>query len=289
MGGKYFTNQANPNASDSATNSGLALSFAAIAFSVGSGWAAVSADYYIYFPESTPDWKIFLINFLGLLIMPSFALTCGAGFASALWTNAEWAQAFTDADETSAGLIEFVLRPLGNVRFFFLFILAFSMMSNNVFNLYSVSISMQLFGKYPAKAPRFVYTFLITVIMIIVSAVGYNSLYTIISNLGAIISYWTIIYFAILFEESIIFRRTIGWNLEGWDDPKALPHGFAAMLAFWIGVAGSIIGMGQTWYYGPIARLIGSEGGDIGTELGFAFAALVYPPLRWLELKKFGK
>jgi purine-cytosine permease-like protein len=123
---------------------------------------------YIYFPESTPDWHIFLINFLGLWIIPSFASTCGAGFGSALWQNAEWMAAYTNAGETTAGLIEYVLRPLGDVRFFFLFILAFSMMSNNVFNLYSVSISMQLFGKYPAMIPRFVYTFLITVIMVLV-------------------------------------------------------------------------------------------------------------------------
>jgi hypothetical protein len=76
--------------------------------------------------------------------------------------------------------------------------------------------------------------------------VGYESLFAIISNLGAIIAYWTIIYFAIILEEAIIFRRSRGWNLEGWDNPKLLPAGYAAMLAFWIGVAGSIVGMGQT-------------------------------------------
>jgi len=45
----------------------------------------------------------------------------------------------------------------------------------------------------------------------------------------------------------------------------------------------------RQWYTGPIAKLIGDFGGDLGTELGFAFAAVTYPGLRWLELKRMGR
>lgn len=119
----------------------------------------------VYFPVETPSWKIFLISTLGIWAIPAFAITCGAGFAAALWSNVEWATAFAETDGSSAALIEIALRPLGNVRYFFLFVLAFSMMSNNVFNLYSIGISMQLFGKWPSKLPRFMYTFLSVVVM----------------------------------------------------------------------------------------------------------------------------
>lgn len=48
----------------------------------------------------------------------------------------------------------------------------------------------------------------------------------------------------------MVYRRKTGYNLTTWDDAKGLPKGYAAMLAFCIGAAGSIVGMGQTWYYG---------------------------------------
>lgn len=82
-----------------------------------------------------------------------------------MYNNTAYQHAYSTGGETSAALIEYVLRPLGNVRLFFLFILAFSMMSNNVFNLYSIGISMQLFGKGTAMIPRFCWTFLATIVM----------------------------------------------------------------------------------------------------------------------------
>jgi len=42
-------------------------------------------------------------------------------------------------------------------------------------------------------------------------------------------------------------------------------------------------------YTGPIAHLVGEYGADMGNYVGFAWAALVYPPLRWAELKHFGR
>jgi purine-cytosine permease-like protein len=133
---------ASPVNESTATQAGLGLSFAAIVFNCGSGWVAASADYYVYFPVETPSWQIFLMAATGMWILPAFAITCGAGFASTLWSNAEWAAALADSDGSSATLIEFVPRPLESVRYFFLFVLAINMISNNVFNLYSIGISM---------------------------------------------------------------------------------------------------------------------------------------------------
>jgi len=47
--------------------------------------------------------------------------------------------------------------------------------------------------------------------------------------------------------------------------------------------------MAQTWYIGPIAARLGPFGGDMGFEFAVAFAGVMYPPLRWLEIKRFGR
>lgn len=52
-----------------------------------------------------------------------------------------------------------------------------------------------------------------------------------------------------------------------------------------------VLGMSQVWYVGPIGLTAGLPpyGGDVGFELGFAFAATSYFILRTLELKYFGR
>ncbi|RDW65311.1 hypothetical protein BP5796_10003 [Coleophoma crateriformis] len=271
---------------DPKTQAGNILTYISIITGSYTGWVAISADYYIYFPVTTPSWQIFLMSFLGILVLPAFAMTCGAGFATALWTNEAWAAEW-DANGTVPGLVEVVLRPLGPVRYFFIFILAWSMISNNVFNYYSVSITMQLFGKGALRVPRYVYTLLTMVIMIAVSIAGRNSLYNVLSDLMAIIGYWSIIYFVILAEEHLIFRSFLGrgWDLNAWNDKSRLPSGLASIGAFCIGAVGSILGMSEAWYVGVVGRTIGEYGGDLGIEMGFLFAGLTYPLLRWLELK----
>jgi hypothetical protein len=75
--------------------------------------------------------------------------------------------------------------------------------------------------------------------------------------------------------------------------------------------------MAQVYYVGPLAGLISEYGGDVsllcpsavhsfaesfffsfadvfpltqmGNYVGFAWAAVVFPPARWLELRRFGR
>ena len=58
------------------------------------------------------------------------------------------------------------------------------------------------------------------------------------------------------------------------------------MTAWLVGWAGAIVGMSQVWYAGPVALELGGYGGDTGGWLSIAFAGTVYPPLRYLELRK---
>ena len=74
-----------------------------------------------------------------------------------------------------------------------------------------------------------------------------------------------------------------------WDKPDKLPIGLAALAAFCVGWVGAVLCMAQVYFIGPIAKQVGDDGADMGNYVGFAWTALVYPPLRYFELKKFGR
>jgi purine-cytosine permease-like protein len=105
-----------------------------------------------------------------------------------------------------------------------------------------------------------------------------------------LIGYWLAIYEGISLTEHFVFKRGFGgYQPEFYDQAKNLPPGIAAVTAFCFGVAGMVTGMSQVWYVGPIALHAGEApyGGDVGFELGFAFAATSYFFLRNLELRYF--
>jgi purine-cytosine permease-like protein len=100
--------------------------------------------------------------------------------------------------------------------------------------------------------------------------------------------YWVCIWVIITLEEQFIFRKDV-YDWEVWNDRTRLPLGLAALAAFGIGWVGAIMGMDQVYYIGPIAGMVGEYGADLGLCLGCSFAAVVFPPLRWAELKRFGR
>ena len=104
-------------------------------------------------------------------------------------------------------------------------------------------------------------------------------------------SYWVCPWLTIVIEEHVIFHtlRGVPFDWSAWEDKKRLPVGIAALLSFLIGWAGAIVGMDQVWYQGPVGSRLGGYGGDIGAWLAIAFTCVAYPPLRYLELKKFGR
>ncbi|SCU84746.1 LAFA_0D11760g1_1 [Lachancea sp. 'fantastica'] len=83
--------------------------------------------------------------------------------------------------------------------------------------------------------------------------------------------------------------RRIRYNWDMWNNQDVLTHGYAATFAFLVGVAGVVLGMAQAYWIGPIARQIGEYGGDLGMWLSMGFSGVVYPGLRYLELRKYGR
>ncbi|KAE9390865.1 hypothetical protein BT96DRAFT_1024350 [Gymnopus androsaceus JB14] len=270
---------------------GDVLSFGGIVFGSFTGWAPVAADYNCKLPANTSAWAVFFMTFFGLYLPVCFISILGA----ALMTITDPAYVAAYADGSMGGLIAQVLSPWGGFGKFLLVVLALSVVANNMVNTYSTGISIQALGRPFAMVPRMFWTLVGFAAYTVAGIVGREHFSEILSNFLAILSYWTAFFMVITLEEHFIFRRKDGilggYNLDDWDSPSKLPLGVAGILAGCCGVAGAVVGMAEVWYIGPLGLLAGNPlfGGDLGFELAAAFAAVSYPPLRWLEIRLTGR
>ncbi|KAN0073667.1 Permease for cytosine/purines, uracil, thiamine, allantoin domain containing protein [Tylopilus felleus] len=267
------------------------LSFGAIIFGSVAGWAPIAADYNVRLPVDTNPWRVFILTFCGLFLPIVFTVTLGA----ALMTITDPAYvAALGSDGNTGALIAQVLSPWKGGGKFLLVLLAMSAVSNNIPNTYSAALSIQALGRPFAMVPRFLWVLLVFLVYTIAGVAGREHFSAILSNFLSILSYWTAFFIVIVAEEHFLFRRKGGqlggYNLADWDNPSKLPIGIAGMLACCFGIAGAVVGMSQAWYTGPIGAMAGAKNGaDLGFELAAAFAAVTFPPLRWLEIRLTGR
>lgn len=226
------------------------------------------------------------MTFTGLWL--SFALTdlLGIGLASGIATTPTWAEAYG----ISSGAL--IVAGYGGLRGFGKFcavIVAFGLCANSIPGTYSAALGCQVMGRYGKAVPRYVWACVVVVVYLVCALVGRNNLFDIFSNFLALMGYWIEIFICIVLEEHLIFRREIGFDWTAWEDKKRLPVGIAALIAFLLGWMGAILGMYQAWYVGKLAILVGDYGADLGVWVGCGFTLISFPPLRYLELKRFGR
>ena len=115
------------------------------------------------------------------------------------------------------------------------------------------------------------------------SIAGAHRFFNTLSNFLGIISYWSSAYSIILALEHFLFKHgnVAEYDVSAWNQPRRLPYGIAAFLSLATGFGIAVPAMDQVWYVGPIAK----KTGDLGFELAFLAALVVYPPLRWLEIR----
>jgi len=271
---------------------GAALSFAASVFGFATGWTSYAADYTVYQPVGRSRKSVFLWTFAGLAFPLLFTEMLGAAVATAMVSNGG-DNAYYNGYETSGigGLLATVLAPLGKFGQFCLVILALSIIANNCPNIYSVSLSLQLLARQSQRIPRFIWTFIGTLVYCAIAIPGYSHFESVLENFMLLIAYWLAIYEGISVSEHIFFKRGFsGYRPENYLNKNKLPPGFAAIAAFALGVMGAILGMAQVWFTGPIGKLCGTQyGGDVGFELAFAFSSISYCILRYFEKKHFGR
>ncbi|KAF2404107.1 purine-cytosine permease [Trichodelitschia bisporula] len=274
---------------------GSVLSFGSVIYGFATGWTSYAADYTVYQPATASRRKIFLSTWLGLIFPLLFTEFLGIAIMTATTAN-DGNNRYMDGYKASGtgGLLAAVLfKGVGHgFGRFCLVLLALSIIANNIPNIYSVALTMQIMGRWTQRVPRFVWTFIGTCAYIAIAIPGYNSFEDVLQNFMDMIGYWLAIYEGISLTEHFVFRRGFGGYVAAhYDDARMLPPGIAAVAAFCFGVAGMVTGMSQVWFVGPIALHAGLApfGGDVGFELAFAFAATSYFVLRKIELKRFGR
>ncbi|KAK4505307.1 hypothetical protein PRZ48_003270 [Zasmidium cellare] len=279
----------NFNASLESTLSGSALSaarltFMTLCFYVPNSWAAAGADFYVYYPETTPKWKTFSLTLVGLVMAFMFVNLLGIGLACGVMASSSW----QDAYNVSAGaLIVESLAPLGGFGRFCSVVLALGVIANCVPGSYSAAICSQTLGRYFARVPRWSWVVFLVIVQLVLGVAGRNKLFAILQNFLALMGYWLMPMIAIVLLEHILFGRTKYIDWEAWSQPGRQSLGFAALTAFLLGWTGAILGMYQTWFVGPLAKAAGSS--DVGMWIGTGFALVSYPLLRCIELKIVGR
>lgn len=277
-----------PSVGPAGTITANRCSFFALQFSIVIGFSAVGADFYVYYPTNTSRRLTFLMTWAGTWTSLIFVNLVGVGIATGVATTPTW----SDAYSTSTGaLLLACYDRLGGFGGFCVVILALGSIANNAPGTYAAALSCQVLGRYAKAIPRWIWCLVFTIIELVLSVAGRDHLFKIFENFLPLMSYWLCPWLTIALEEHLLFHvlRGVPFDWTAWEDKNRLPIGAAALLSWLIGWSGAIVGMDQVWYQGPVAVKIGRYGGDIGAWMSIAFACVVYPPLRYLELKKFGR
>ena len=273
---------------DPLTITGNRLSFFSLCLAAAITYSGGAADLFVYYPEYAPRSKVFIVTLVGLALSFTYAFIIGIGLGSGITLNQVWSDAYS---VSQGALIVEGFRPLGAFGSFCGVIVALGLVGNIILPVYAAGVDFQTLGVNFEKIPRVIWNTLGVIIFTVCAIAGRAHLAEIFTNFLALMGYWVSIWIAILLEEHLIFRkwRGLGWNWDAWDDHRKLPVGLAALVAFLVGWAGSILSMAQVWYIGPFAAQVGEYGGDMGNYVGFSWAGIVFPGLRWLELRHYGR
>ena len=157
---------------------GSVLSYAASIFGFGTGWTSFAADYTVYQPHNVSRVKIFAWTYGGLILPLLFLEILGVAVATAYVpaSTKGLVNPFYDGYAASGvgGLLAAVLfPPLGRFGQFCLLVLALSIIANNCPNMYSLTFSMQVLGRWTQAVPRLIWTFIGTLVYCAIAIPGY--------------------------------------------------------------------------------------------------------------------
>jgi purine-cytosine permease-like protein len=163
---------------------GAVLSFGSTIYGFATGWTSYAADYTVYQPSTQKRWKVFLFTFIGLFVPLVFTQILGLAVITTTKINKGdniYAQGYKSS--STGGLIGAVLIPqTGNFGRFCLVILALSIIANNCPNIYSVGLTVQVFGKWVQRVPRFFLTLVATGVYIAIAIPGYSHFEAVLEN-----------------------------------------------------------------------------------------------------------
>ncbi|KAL4399739.1 transmembrane transporter [Malassezia pachydermatis] len=286
--GGFADNHTPAKAQGTTPLAGAVLSFLAVVYGWSASWSPIASDYYIVYRADINRGKVFAFSFIGLLLPTCISMWSGALIASALNTHPDWLATYQD--HGLGFLLRDMLYPTGFAKFL-LVMLVLAGISLNSLSTYSAPISLMQVSPWLGYVPRVFWQVIMFGIVIALGLAGRERLDAYLVNFLDLLGYWCTSYFLILMLEHVVIRKGsfANYDLEGWNDPDRLPHGIAAIIVFLVGVVCWVMGMAETWYIGPLARLFGPHGGDVANEFTLVFTVVTYIPLRYLERRVFGK
>ncbi|KAI1309636.1 permease for cytosine/purines, uracil, thiamine, allantoin-domain-containing protein [Xylaria venustula] len=276
-GGSRFSQQvATPEATARGVFSlGMSIASYMIPFS------GLASDFTTYLNPKFPSWKLFLYGYAGLVLPTIPLMVLGAAIGGAIANVPAWEQGY----ETNSvgGVLAAMLLPTGGFGKFVVVALSLSLLGNNAATMYSITLNFQILVPQLVHIPRYVFSIVITAILIPVSIKAAADFFLNLQNFIALIAYWSAAFVAVLITEHVIFRKGQydSYDHNAWNSASLLPWGAAALTASVLSFALVIPSVAQAWFTGPIAKITG----DIGFELAFAATAVLYIPLRTLEKK----
>jgi hypothetical protein len=153
---------------------GSVLSFAASVFGFATGWTSYAADYTVYQPVGTSRLKVFCWVYAGLIFPLLFTEMLGLAVTTAT-VNDPTFEAMYQSDHIGGLLGAVLFGPLGRFGKFCVVVLALSIIGNNCPNIYSLSFSLQILGRWTQRVPRFLWTFIGTLVYVAIAIPGYNN------------------------------------------------------------------------------------------------------------------
>ena len=167
---------------------GPVLGFAAAVFGFSTGWASFAADYGVYQPSTVSSVRAFMWTYGGLIFPLLLTEFLGLAVATACVpaSTDTFQNPYFDAYQDSGvgGLLAVVLvNPFGRFGEFCLVVLALSIIANNCPNMYSMTFSLQLLGRWTEAVPRFIWSIIGTVAYCAIAIPGYSEFEVVLQEL----------------------------------------------------------------------------------------------------------
>jgi purine-cytosine permease-like protein len=229
--------------------------------------------------------RIFLYGYAGIIIPSVPLLILGAAIGGAIGNIPEWSEGY---DSTSVGgVLAAMLTPAGGFGKFVVVVLSFTMLGNIAATMYSISLNFQMLIPQLVVVPRYVFSIIITAIVIPVSIKAATDFFSSLENFISLIGYWSAAFVSVLIVEHLVIRRCrySSYDQAAWNSAKLLPWGVAALAASVLSFGLVIPSMAQVWWTGPIAE----KAGDLGFELALVVTAVLYIPMRLVEKRFAGR
>ncbi|KAI1863543.1 hypothetical protein JX265_008760 [Neoarthrinium moseri] len=261
------------------------LSFGMIIASYMIPYACLSSDFTTYLNPKFSSVRLFLYGYAGLVIPSVLLMTLGAAIGGAITNVPEWEEGYNTT--AVGGVLAAMLTPAGGFGKFVVVVLSFTMLGNIAATMYSITLNFQMLVPQLVVVPRYVFSVVITAVVIPVSIKAAADFFLSLENFIALIGYWSAAFVSVLTVEHLVIRRGVygTYDQGAWNSAKQLPWGVAALAASALSFGLVIPSMAQIWWTGPIAE----SAGDIGFEMAIIVTAVLYVPFRLLEKRIAGR